>query len=1540
MDQTQRLLRRCTVTIGGLEDPPLTNQGTGFFVAPRLIVTSHHVAPDSDGEAIKVRWQDKDLIVSIVGESDKSHADLLLLRVTSPRIAHPSVCLNSRLAVRDVLWVYGYPTGAYRGGDPRTFDYDGEALRHGTELLTVAHGQAVSGFSGAPVMNLRTGGVCGVMRFTRSEVADLGARLVPIEAIETEFPQVVRAQGRLRRKNTRWLSTLSRNQLIAGSWPFPSRELQSYVSVSREVWSRLPRWMEELGVNDRAELYVAQELANVAPAPRSGDEEPRVSGDLGATPLEAKVRASGPVYGAGADAFNWTRRCTVITGPPGVGKSSLLAHLARITGRALVDEDHVAQVPYGLRADVPVLAPARALVKTGAPLGTALYEVVRASLGAAARDELPTDLFTGPPMAEASWLVLVDGLDEVIDPDSRKELVRNVARHLGDTKSPHRFVIATRPLPAEELTLLRARDTAELVLRAFDTPRVAAFVRRWFAQTGGADGDADVFLDRLKDAPPDLVSTPLFLTILLQLHHRDQSAPLPHSRVDLFEQFVEELINGRMADGERQLVRTKRALREAFERLFGEDGAANEREVDRLVARLREVLESLAFTRTQQARERESLLDVAIQELPPPRFASNDPDWESVIRMLLIRSGLLVESVDGLTFGHDLIREYLAACHLARAWRPDEPDIKNWIDRELWSGRQQSTVLVLALWGRRGEDIAALISWMAHHTPRAAISACLVLAETSDEAHVAPDIVPRLLDLARVKPYGSAEFDGAIEALAGLSNRPEVVAGLVDLLGDPQAWSEWGIGVSLALARLGEGDTAADWLRTATLAHLGDRDWTTMLALQGLVKLGGTREVISALREHVAEADAGGRLWIAEALETLGDTEASSALRQQELSDTSALTAESLDAAADMLVAREPQLATDLYLAAIRAPGPLDRAWVANQLIQLGEARRAAEALRAWVRSGSGDDHTVVRAFDSLGDAAGEVCAELAAASGSSPAIRARAERYARSEEARARLTGAREDMARGLNSDAVAKLQAVCSQSWAAPWMREEAVRLLADLRNTPRARETLRELAKDPAVGARCRLEAANALVGLGLIAPAIDALRSLAVEAARNPEIGIKAAHRLNELGESAAAVSALAEAIDGEVEPSVAVSLTRALVDLDQRQAVIKRLVTLAVDRAVPFHDRMVIITDLALLGERAQAIESLQSVVLDRTAFSSDRVQAARSLFALGEPATALGALREIVASGTSGFEVGEACVALAGLEEREWACEALISKVRDPEFGTEGRLQAARSLLDLGAWRTAAPLLCELAVAADTMPDLRLYLAEQLKDLGDAASALQIFQTLAHTPQTPAIVRVDAAAQLAMNGDVDTASGVLTPIAQNPSEDNTLREYAVALLDDPHTKRPSFLPFYLEPANRDLRSNDVTVAEEAAGDPDSAIPKLLEALTPSGFWFFDVELGRLTLIGAAARAYRAARELDRLGRRKQAVGELLKVATSAATPSSSRIDAAKVLAQLGEIDTATQLLAALAANVDADDDARLDAEATLLELDSGAASAE
>ncbi|MGC1396185.1 MAG: tetratricopeptide repeat-containing serine protease family protein [Coleofasciculaceae cyanobacterium] len=202
MSQLEDLLQECTVK---LTLPGRIGWGTGFFVAPGLILTCAHVVREAKGEPVQVRWQNQENWgQAVVERSLPDPYDLALLRVTLPADANPPcVYLDKVIESRDELYLFGYPDEGDRQGEPRTFNCDGKT---GSEIPSILFnlGQVRPGMSGSPLLNQRTGKVCGIVKFTRHSSSDLGGGAIPTSVILDQFPELVEQQRSFHQRDQRW----------------------------------------------------------------------------------------------------------------------------------------------------------------------------------------------------------------------------------------------------------------------------------------------------------------------------------------------------------------------------------------------------------------------------------------------------------------------------------------------------------------------------------------------------------------------------------------------------------------------------------------------------------------------------------------------------------------------------------------------------------------------------------------------------------------------------------------------------------------------------------------------------------------------------------------------------------------------------------------------------------------------------------------------------------------------------------------------------------------------------------------------------------------------------------------------------------------------------------------------------------------------------------------------------------------------------------------------------------------------------------------
>lgn len=174
--------------------------GSGFFVAPGTVVTCHHVL-----KLVDLSSEEAGGSVSIVSPAGGTYRlldarewspaeedDLAIVRV-EPADDHPFVLLDTGLRARDELHTFGFPEG-YANGAPATLVAEG--WMDADRWLKVAQGQVRRGMSGSPVLNLRTGAVCGILKRSSDPGQALGGYAVSVRRLLKLSPTLSSANFR------------------------------------------------------------------------------------------------------------------------------------------------------------------------------------------------------------------------------------------------------------------------------------------------------------------------------------------------------------------------------------------------------------------------------------------------------------------------------------------------------------------------------------------------------------------------------------------------------------------------------------------------------------------------------------------------------------------------------------------------------------------------------------------------------------------------------------------------------------------------------------------------------------------------------------------------------------------------------------------------------------------------------------------------------------------------------------------------------------------------------------------------------------------------------------------------------------------------------------------------------------------------------------------------------------------------------------------------------------------------------------------------
>ncbi len=222
------LLRLSTVKI----NTEVGSRGTGFFVAPGIILTCAHVLKEPLGSKINLLCSDlKTTLEAGIVEIFPDGVDLAILVCNSPNSSDYCVYLDDDIESRDPCYTYGYSfhEEGNENGDPVTLECEGKI---GTPIsgLKLKCGQVLPGLSGSPLLNNRTSKVCGVVRDTRDERFDLGAEAVPINFLLERFTRLIDLQQEFHNTDLKW-----RNLLVHDTNPFDSDWLYLDESAKKKL---------------------------------------------------------------------------------------------------------------------------------------------------------------------------------------------------------------------------------------------------------------------------------------------------------------------------------------------------------------------------------------------------------------------------------------------------------------------------------------------------------------------------------------------------------------------------------------------------------------------------------------------------------------------------------------------------------------------------------------------------------------------------------------------------------------------------------------------------------------------------------------------------------------------------------------------------------------------------------------------------------------------------------------------------------------------------------------------------------------------------------------------------------------------------------------------------------------------------------------------------------------------------------------------------------------------------------------------------------
>ncbi|WP_035140316.1 NACHT domain-containing protein [Fischerella sp. PCC 9605] len=271
-------------------------------------------------------------------------------------------------------------------------------------------------------------------------------------------------------------------------------------------------------------------------------------------------------------------------------------------------------------------------------------------------------------------LILLDGLDEVGDEDS-KRILKEI-REFSDQFRDNHFVITCR-IAAREYTF---ENFTEVEVADFDDEQIVSFATKWFKDKAVKP---ETFIKRVEDNQrvKELATSPLLLTLLCLAF--EESGDFPANRSELYKEGLDALL--KKWDAKRGIQRDQ-----IYKKLS--------------VQRKEDLLSKMALTTFEQGNYffkqqiAEQYITEYIRNLPG---ASTDEealqlDSERVLKSIEAQHGLLVERAKGIySFSHLTFHEYFTAREYVVVKQSSEVALQNLVSHI--NDKRWREVLFLAL---------------------------------------------------------------------------------------------------------------------------------------------------------------------------------------------------------------------------------------------------------------------------------------------------------------------------------------------------------------------------------------------------------------------------------------------------------------------------------------------------------------------------------------------------------------------------------------------------------------------------------------------------------------------------------------------------------------------------------------------------------------------------------------------------------------------------------------------------------------------------
>jgi HEAT repeat protein len=431
---------------------------------------------------------------------DGKTLDLALVELSEPLFEHPCVFLDEEpVAISQALYSYGYLESYTNAAPVRPVN---EGLTGDTPpILKLQGAQIEKGISGAALLNLKTGRVCGMVKETRAAGFDLGGGAIPTRVILEQFPELRKLQREFHGGDRRWVNLITQ----------PEIDFQPYLN---SVVMTYEKWWQYYTLTD-AEGKQSQEQESallfdfglmVQTVQKPVQDQPQAE-----NPEKEKVERFSVLDGLRKYALEEKPEPVLLVGRPGSGKSTALARL--MFEEAALSPSPSPKLGKGEPERIPILVELRYWQGS---LSDLIHNAIARhdpTLKAVPLDRLLTNA-----------LLLFDGVNELPSDDARTELI---AFQRNRPKLP--MIFTTRDLSlGGDLGIER-----KLAMLPLTEPQMQAFIRAYIP------AQAEAMLRQLKDRLREFGQTPLLLWMLCEVFQQAPNNQLPSNLGGVFQAFTQ-----------------------------------------------------------------------------------------------------------------------------------------------------------------------------------------------------------------------------------------------------------------------------------------------------------------------------------------------------------------------------------------------------------------------------------------------------------------------------------------------------------------------------------------------------------------------------------------------------------------------------------------------------------------------------------------------------------------------------------------------------------------------------------------------------------------------------------------------------------------------------------------------------------------------------------------------------------------------------------------------------------------------------------------